>query len=292
MLEFATIPVSPLELVLLLLLFAIAAGAMGALLGLGGGVFIVPVLVVLFAVNVQTAVVASLVSVIGTSSGSAAAYVREGLSDLRVAMFLEIATVIGGISGALISVTILAGRSQLLALAFVPVVLLAAALMYRGRAVDTVPNPSPDRWADRLRLHGQYYDTARQETVEYRVTGSRPGLAISWCAGVVSGLLGIGGGLFVVPGMNSVMNVPLRVASATSNFMIGVTATAGALVYLLSGHLAVALAAPVALGTVSGSFLGARLHRTSPTQSLKLLFVVILVLTAVVMFLRGVGWLV
>ncbi len=291
MLEFASFPVSPIELVLLLLVFAIAAGAVGALLGIGGGLFIVPVLVVLFAINVQTAIVASLVSVIGTSSGSAAAYVREGLSDLRLAMFLEVATVVGGISGALISVTLLAGRSQLLALVFVPVVLVAAVLMYRGRSVDVVPNPAPDRWADRLRLHGRYFDTVRNEPVEYRVTGSRPGLAISWCAGVVSGLLGIGGGMFVVPGMNTVMNVPLRVASATSNFMIGVTATAGALVYLLSGHLAVALAAPVALGTVSGSFLGARLHRRSPAKSLKLLFVGILLLAAVVMFLRGVGWL-
>ncbi|MCI4353600.1 MAG: sulfite exporter TauE/SafE family protein [Thermoplasmata archaeon] len=286
---FLSFAISPLEFVGLLTLIAVAAGLTGALLGLGGGVFLVPAMVVLFGIDIQAAIVASLVSVIGTSSGSAATYLREGVCDLRVAMFLEVATVVGGIAGALVAVTLLASRPQVLALAFVPVVLLAAVLMYRSRASDVSSNPPHDPWADRLQLHGRYFDTARKAWVEYRVTGTKPGLLVAGFAGIVSGLLGIGGGVFAVPAMNSFMNVPVRIASATSNFMIGVTATAGALVYFFLGHLAVGLAAPVAIGVLAGSFAGARLHRTAPAATLKGLFVAILLLAAVVMLLRGTG---
>jgi uncharacterized protein len=288
-LEFLSYAISPLEFTVVLMLFAVAAGFVGALLGLGGGLFLVPVMIVLFGVDAQTAIVASLVSVIATSSGSAASYVREGLSDLRIAMFLEVATVVGGIAGALVSVTLLAGRSQLLTLIFVPVVILAAVLMYRTRAVDVRPNPPPDAWADRLKLHTRYFDEATDQWAEFRVTGTKPGLVVAGVAGVVSGLLGIGGGIFFVPGMNTLMNIPVRVASATSNFMIGVTATAGALVYLLFGHLAVGLAAPVVIGVLGGSLVGARLHRTAPAQTLKTLFIPILGLAAAVLLLRGLG---
>jgi uncharacterized protein len=288
-LEFLSFSITPIEFVVFLMLFSVAAGLVGALLGLGGGIFLVPVMVVLFGVDAQTAIVASLVSVIATSSGSAASYVKEGLSDLRVAMFLEVATVMGGLVGALVSVTLLAGRSQVLTLIFVPIVVIGAVLMYRTRAVDVRPHPPPDAWADRLNLHTRYFDAARNDWVSYRVTGTKPGLLVSGLAGIVSGLLGIGGGIFYVPGMNALMNVPFRVATATSNFMIGVTATAGALVYLLFGHLAVGLAAPVVIGVLAGSLTGARLHRTAPATTLKALFVPILALGAAVMLLRGLG---
>lgn len=287
--EFLSFAISPIEFVVLLLLFALGAGLVGALLGLGGGIFLVPVMIVLFGVDAQTAIAASLVSVIATSSGSAASYVKEGLSDLRLAMFLEVATVIGGIVGALVSVTLLVGRSQLLTLAFVPIVVLAAVLMYRTRTVDVRSDPPHDAWADRLNLHARYFDAARNEWVDYRVTGTKPGLAVSGLAGIVSGLLGIGGGMFFVPGMNALMNIPVRVASATSNFMIGVAATAGALVYLISGHLAVGLAGPVVIGVLAGSLVGARLHRTTSAATLKGLFLPILALAATVMLLRGIG---
>jgi uncharacterized protein len=200
-----------------------------------------------------------------------------------------VATVIGGIVGAVISVTLLSGRSQLLTLIFVPIVVLSAVLMYRTRAVDVRPNPPRDAWADRLKLHGRYFDAAHNTWVDFRVTSTKPGLVISWMAGIVSALLGVGGGVFYVPGMNGLMNVPFRVASATSNFMIGVTATAGALVYLLFGHLAVGLAAPVVVGVLLGSLWGARLHRTAAAASLKKLFVPILGLAALVLLLRGLG---
>jgi uncharacterized protein len=288
-LAFLTVAISPVEFVVVLALFSLAAGLLGALLGLGGGIFLVPVMIVLFGVDAQTAIVASLVSVIATSSGSASAYVKEGLSDLRIAMFLEVATVIGGIAGALVSVTLLSGRSQLLTLFFVPIVVLSAVLMYRTRAVDVQRNPPHDAWADRLGLHSRYYDAARREWIDFRVTGTKRGLVVSAGAGIVAGLLGVGGGMFYVPGMNTLMNVPVRVATATSNFMIGVTATAGALVYLLFGHLAVGLAAPVAVGVLAGSLIGARLHRTVAATTLKALFIPILGLAAVVLLLRGLG---
>lgn len=289
MLGFLSIPISPLEFVLVLAAFSVASGLVGALMGLGGGLFLVPVMIVLLGVDAQTAIVASLVGVIATSSGSAAAYVREGLSDLRVAMFLEVATVVGGIAGALVSISLLSNRSDLLTLAFVPVVVVSAVMMFRGRATDVRPNPPADPWADRLGLHGRYFDESRHSWVPYRVSRTGAGLLISGFAGAISGLLGIGGGIFYVPGMNALMNVPVRVASATSNFMIGVTATAGALVYLLFGHLAVALAAPVVIGVLGGSLVGARLHRTAPAALLKALFVPILGIAAAVMLLRGLG---
>jgi uncharacterized protein len=288
-LEFVSFAISPVEFVVLLMLFSIAAGFVGALLGLGGGVFMVPVMIVLFGIDAQTAIVASLVGVIATSSGSASAYVKEGLSDLRVAMFLEVATVIGGIAGAVVSVTLLSGRSQLLTLFFVPIVVLSAIMMYRTRATDVRKDPPPDSWADRLKLHGRYYSFVRNKMVDFQVTGTKGGLVVSGAAGVISSLLGVGGGLFYVPGMNTLMNIPVRVATATSNFMIGVTATAGALVYLFFGHLAVGLAAPLATGILVGSVVGARLHRTAPATTLKALFVPILGLAATVMLLRGFG---
>ncbi|MFZ0831218.1 MAG: sulfite exporter TauE/SafE family protein [Thermoplasmata archaeon] len=289
MLEFVSFAISPIEFIVLLTLFSVAAGLMGALLGLGGGLFTVPVMIVLFGVDAQTAIVASLVGVIATSSGSASAYVLEGFSDLRVAMFLEVATVIGAILGAGVSVTLLSGRSQILTLIFVPVVILSAVLMYRTRTTDAQPNPPRDAWADRLQLHGRYFSIVRNTWVDYRVTGTKRGLVVSGMAGMVSSLLGIGGGVFYVPGMNTLMNIPVRVATATSNFMIGVTATAGSLVYLFFGHLAVGLAAPLVVGILIGSLVGARLHRTTPATTLKALFIPILGLAAAVMFLRGIG---
>lgn len=288
-LEFLSYAISPLEFILLLATFSVFAGLVGALMGLGGGLFLVPVMIVLFRVDAQTAIVASLVSVIATSSGSAAAYVREGLSDLRIAMFLEVATVVGGIAGAVVSVAFLSGRSQLLTLIFVPIVIVSAVLMYRTRAVDVRPDPPHDAWADRLKLHTRYFDAVHNDWIDFRVTGTKVGLVVSGFAGIVSGLLGVGGGMFYVPGMNALMNVPVRVATATSNFMIGVTATAGALVYLLFGHLAVGLAGPVVVGILCGSLIGARLHRTAPAGALKTLFVPILGLAALTLLLRGIG---
>jgi uncharacterized membrane protein YfcA len=280
---------SALLVVLIVALFSVLAGYLGALLGLGGGLLLVPMLILLFHVAPAVAFAASLVAVIATSSGSASAYVGEGLADTRLGMFLEVATVVGSLAGAVVTVFLLANQTQLLTLAFVPVVLLAAVLMYRTRGSGDRVRTTPDRVARSLRLGGSYFDPQLHERVPYDVGRTDIGLAFSAFAGVVAGLLGIGGGLFYVPAMNTFMGVPMRVAGATSNFMIGVTATAGALVYLLGGQVALFWTAPAVLGMLLGSRLGIAGHRTYSSGRLKSLFVIVLALAALLMTLRGVG---
>jgi uncharacterized membrane protein YfcA len=275
--------------VLVLLVLCAAAGAFGALVGLGGGLFVVPILAGLFAVDIHLAVAASLVSVIGTSLGSASTYVEEGLTNIRIGIFLETATALGGLLGALFAVTLLAQHGQLLVLAFVPVVLAAAFLMPRMDRLDVEPDPPRDPLADRLRLHGSYYNLRLEQTVEYTVTGTRRGLLLTGISGFGSGLLGIGGGLFNVPAMHAFMNVPIRVASTTSSFMIGVTATAGAIVYFFAGDLSLTLVGPVAIGVGVGSYLGTLAQPRFRAATLRLLFLGVLPLAAGLMLLRGVG---
>lgn len=256
---------------------------------MGGGVFLVPTLVLLFGANVHVAIAASLVAVIATSCGSASTYVEEGLTDLRVGMFLEIATAVGGLVGALIAVTVLANHNGILIFAFLSVVLLAAILMVRSRGRDVRPELPPDSWARRLRLGGSYLDPATGKEVPYAVTRTPVGAAFAGVAGIASGLLGVGGGIFYVPAMNAFMNMPIRVAGATSTFMIGVTAVAGAIVFLFAGYLDLALAAPAAIAILAGSFVGTRWAAGAPAPRLKTLFIGILVLVAILMGLRAVG---
>lgn len=283
-------PVASLVVVLGFLVgFAFVAGLIGGLLGLGGGLFVVPVLILVFRVPAPVAIAASLVAVIATSSGSASSYVGEGLTDIRVGMFLEVATVVGALAGALITVLLLANQPQFLIFAFVPVVLVSAALMFLSRGRDTDPSPRPDPLADRFRLHGHFEDAQGVQRIPYQVTGTRVGLAFSALAGVVSGLLGVGGGIFYVPALNAFMNVPFRVASATSNFMIGVTATASAIIYLLAGEVALFWTAPIVIGMLLGSRVAVHVSRNTRPQSLKLLFAALLVFAALSMALRGFG---
>jgi uncharacterized membrane protein YfcA len=281
--------IDPLLAFLLLVLVAFAAGAVGAAVGTGGGLFLVPALVVLFGVDIHIAIAASIVSVIATSSAAASNDVQSGLTNVRIAMFLETATAVGGLFGAVVAVTVLANHSDLLAFAFVPVVLLAAVLMASSRDRDTVPDPPPDPLARRLRLDGEYVGPVSGLHRTYRVTRSPIGLAFAGLAGIASGLLGIGGGIFKVPAMNTLMNVPLRVAAATSTFMIGVTAAAGALVYLFAGDVVLAIAAPVILSVFVGTTVGRTYGHRAPVGRLKLLFVGLLIVAAVLMVARGVG---
>ncbi|HEV2316844.1 MAG TPA: sulfite exporter TauE/SafE family protein [Thermoplasmata archaeon] len=280
--------VSVLLVLVFLFVFAVGAGLLGGMLGLGGGVFIVPMLILLFGLSPPVAIATSLVAVIATSSGAASTYASEGLADLRIAMFLEVATVIGGVLGAIVTVAVLAHAPDLLVLAFVPVVLVPAGLMFRQRRSDTVRDPPRDAWADRLRLHGEYYDEGGHR-IDYRVTGTRAGLALSGIAGVLSGLFGIGGGIVYVPAMNGFMNVPIRVAGATSNFMIGMTASASAIIYLFAGEVALFWCAPIVVGMMVGSRLGIGYQRSASVSQLKVTFAVVLVVAAILMALRGVG---
>ncbi len=280
----------PIADLLFLLLLAFAAGVVGAMLGLGGGLFMVPGLVVLFGVDIHLAVAASLVGTIATSCGSASTHVEDGLTDLRVGMFLETSTALGGLVGAVIAVTVLASHAQVLIFAFVPVVLLAALLMFAHRTGDVQADPPHDRLADRLHLGGDYVRRSG-ELVPYRVTGTGRGLVLVGFSGLGSGLLGIGGGLFNVPAMHSFMNVPMRVASATSIFMVGVTAAAGAFVYVVAGDVALAVVAPVAIGILAGSLVGTRVQSRASARGLRELFIGVLIIAAGLMVVRGMGWL-
>ncbi|MGA7922457.1 MAG: sulfite exporter TauE/SafE family protein, partial [Thermoplasmata archaeon] len=172
---------------------------------------------------------------------------------------------------------------------FVPVILYSSFVMFRQRRADVDPKPRPDRIADRLRLHGTYPDPGGKGPIAYRVTGTRIGLFFGFLAGVSAGLLGIGGGVFKVPAMSGFMNVPIRVASATSNFMIGVTAASGALVYLFAGEVSFAVTAAVVIGVLAGGLLGVRVAPHASTLGLRSAFVAVLVVAAVSMLLEVTG---
>ncbi|HYK93714.1 MAG TPA: sulfite exporter TauE/SafE family protein [Thermoplasmata archaeon] len=282
-------PVPLLLSLLLLLVFAAAAGALGSLLGIGGGVVLVPLFFLVFGLDIHVVIAASLVSVIATSTGAASTEMEEGFTNLRLGMFLEVATSVGGLVGAVIAVTVLASRGQLLILVFVPVVLVAAAAMYVQRRTDVRPDVPPDRISRYLDLSGECPDPERGTVVHYAATRTGTGLVVSAFAGVAAGLLGLGGGLFKVPAMSAVMNVPIRVAGATSTFMIGVTAAAAGLVYLIAGDVSLLVAGPAAIGTVLGSRAGAGLRHRASAPWLKEAFVVVLVVAAASMLAQATG---
>jgi uncharacterized membrane protein YfcA len=275
---------TPLEFVLVVFGISLAAGLVGALLGLGGGIIVVPALTLLLGVNIRLAVGASIVSVIATSSGAAAAYVREHMTNLRVAMFLEIGTTTGAITGAFI-----AGHIDLRWLFIIFGIMMgySALEMFRNRHETGVAVPR-DRLADRLRLHGGYYDQVLHAQVDYRVTHTRLGVALMCLAGCVSGLLGIGSGALKVTAMDLAMRLPIKVSTATSNFMIGVTAAASAGVYFMRGDIAPLIAAPVAAGVLIGATGGALLLPHLRNRSIRVAFVIVLLWISAQMLWRGV----
>jgi len=276
---------TPLEFTLAAFVISLAAGLVGSLLGLGGGIIVIPALVLLLRVNIRFAIGASIVSVIATSSGAAVAYVREHMSNLRVAMFLEIATTTGAISGAY-----LAGHvsNAILYLIFGTVLAVSALQMLRHPDVDSTAPVPPDRIADRLRLHDSYYDPATGQVVAYRVTHSGLGLLLMYLAGAISGLLGVGSGAMKVLAMDLAMRLPIKVSSATSNFMIGVTAAASAGVYFARGDINPFIAAPVAAGVLGGALTGSHLLGRISSTRVRGFFIVVLIVIAIQMLYRGV----
>jgi uncharacterized membrane protein YfcA len=260
---------------------AVAAGFLGSLTGLGGGVVIVPLLAVVFGVDIRYAIGASLVSVIATSSGAAAAYVREGYSNIRVGMLLEIATTLGALAGAFLAVAV---SGNAIAVVFGVVLLVSAYLSTRHR-----PEPAgaerPDPLAVRLRLDSSY--PTPQGPQPYHVHRVPLGFALMFVAGVLSGLLGIGSGAFKVMAMDQAMRLPFKVSTTTSNFMIGVTAAASAGVYLRRGYIDPGVAMPVMLGVLLGSMLGARVLAAAQTRLLRLVFGVVILALAVEMIYQG-----
>lgn len=277
-----------LSLLVILLIFggSIAAGVLGSLIGLGGGVLIVPLLTLAFGLPIQYAIGASIVAVIATSSGAAAAYVRDHLTNMRIGMFLELATTAGAVSGAFLA-GILA--SNLLFIIFGIILLLSAAPLLFKLGEELPKGVQDDRWAKQLHLSGSYPDQHLGHEVAYKVTHTPQGLGMMYVAGVVSGLLGIGSGTLKVLAMDTLMKLPMKVSTTTSNFMIGVTAAASAGIYFARGDVLPLVAAPVALGVLAGAFLGAKLLTRLSNKTLRLIFLPVMAIIAIQMVLRGVG---
>jgi len=274
---------SVVEFSLLVFVGSLIAGLAGALTGLGGGVVLVPLLTLLFKVDVRYAIGASLVSVIATSSGAAAAFVREGFSNIRIGMFLEIATTLGALAGANIAARV---STHALAVVFGIVLLFSAYFSRKPRSLAE-RNVPPDRLATRLRLNGSFPDTSGQRS--YYVQRVPAGWGLMFSAGALSGLLGIGSGALKVLAMDQAMRVPFKVSTTTSNFMIGVTAAASAGVYLSRGYIDPGLAMPVMLGVLAGSLVGARILVRAQTKYLRLGFSLIIVLLALEMLYSGIA---
>ena len=267
---------------LVVALGSFVAGFLGSLTGLGGGVVIVPLLTLLFGVDMRYAIGASLVSVIATSSGAAAAYLREGYSNMRVGMFLEIATTVGAIGGA-----VLAGHLSTSVIATVfGLVLLYSAYSSTQIHEEMHRGLPPDQLATLLKLDGSYPTPKGLET--YHVRHVPLGFGLMYVAGVLSGLLGIGSGAVKVLAMDQAMKIPFKVSTTTSNFMIGVTAAASAGIYLRNGYIDPALAMPVMLGVLLGALTGARVLPGAKVRTLRIVFGVVIAALAVEMIFQGV----
>jgi uncharacterized membrane protein YfcA len=270
-----------LEFSLLVCGCSLIAGPVGALTGLGGGVVLVPLLSLFFKVDIRYAIGASLVSVIATSSGAAAAYVKEGFSNIRIGMFLEIATTMGALLGASLAARV---STHAIAIVFGVVLLFSAYFSRKPRSLAERAAP-PDPFAIRLRLNGTFPDADGERT--YNVQHVPAGWSLMFGAGALSGLLGIGSGAMKVLAMDQAMRIPFKVSITTSNFMIGVTAAASAGVYLSRGYIDPGLAMPVMLGVLAGSLLGARILVRMHTKWLRLGFSVVIVLLAIEMLYNG-----
>jgi len=265
-----------LELTALVALISAAAGFLGALTGLGGGVIITPAMVLLLGIDLHYAIGATLVSVIATSSGAAAAYVREGFSNIRIGMFLEIATTVGAVFGAFAAARISASA--------LGVVFGVVRLSSRTRGAPPADQPD-DPLAVRLRLSGSY--PSPQGPKHYKVGGVKTGFSLMFVAGTLSGLLGIGSGAVKVIAMDRAMRLPFKVSTTTSNFMIGVTAAASAGVYLNRGYIDPGLTMPVVLGVLAGSVMGARLLAGARPKALRRVFGLVVAVLAIEMIYSG-----
>lgn len=270
-----------LGLAALVALGSFGAGLLGALTGLGGGIVVVPMLTILFHVDFRYAIGASLVSVIATSSGSAAAYVREGYTNVRVGIFLEVATTVGALIGAALTGVI---PTSALSVLFGLLLLYTAYRSFQPRAVPVVTSTSHP-WATRLRMNSSYPTATGMQA--YAVQRVPEGFGLMLVAGVLSALLGIGSGVLKVLAMDRAMKLPFKVSTTTSNFMIGVTAAASAGVYLHRGYIEPELAFPVMLGVLAGALLGARILTLANTRWLRVLFTAVVVVLAVEMLYKG-----
>ena len=277
--------------ILQFMLIAVFAGFLGSLVGLGGGIIITPALTILFGFDIKYAIGASIVAVIATSSGSAIAFVKDHVSNMRVGMLLEIFTTAGGVVGALMAGVF---SSKLLYIFFSLILLNSFYGMLKKTGLITKvkkeeENVENDKYADKYKLNSTYYDKATGETVKYNVTNVPQGSLVMFGAGFASGLLGIGSGAFKVVALDTYMKLPIKVSTATSNFMMGVTATASALIYFFNGTINPVVAAPIAIGTLIGSRTGAKVMQRLDAKYIRYIFLPILLFTIINMLLKGLG---
>jgi len=260
-----------------------AAGLLGALTGLGGGVVIIPLLTLGFGINIKYAVGTSLIAVIATSSGAAASYVKEGISNIRIGMFLEIATTIGAISGAHIAGLV---STEVVAVTF-GIVLIFSAFVSGRRKEEFATGVEANKTASYLRMNGKY--TLEHDEVHYTVKNVPGGFGVMYIAGALSGLLGIGSGAFKVIAMDYIMKLPFRVSTTTSNFMIGVTAAASAGIYLQKGYIDPGLSMPVVLGILPGALIGSKLLVRFRTKWLRIIFALVITILGIEMISNGIS---
>jgi uncharacterized protein len=274
----------------LLVLTGVVAGFVGSLAGLGGAAVMIPVLVIAFNVPFAEAAGTGMVTILATSSASGAAYVRNHLTDLRIGMFLEIATVPGALLGATFTVFLVhASLSNALEVALGALLLGLVPGTYARRHVELPSGGVPDASSTGLGLSGEYHDLTLGRDVPYAAGRTRPALAVMFGAGVTSGMFGIGGGVFKVLALERYLGLPMKVSTATSNFMIGVTAAGGAGVLLAAGYINPLLGAPAALGTAAGAYAGSRVLPGLRNQTVRLLFLAVMVALSVELILRGLG---
>lgn len=269
----------------LLLVVGVLAGILGSILGIGGGIILTPFLTLVMGLDIQY----GIVCVIATSSGATIAYLKDDMLNLRVAMFLEIATTIGAIVGALLSGVVPTGFLFILFGGFLLFSVLNMIQKLRGKTDKTINKTAGDSLAEKLKLNGSYYDKVLDKQINYQVEKVPGGFAMMFGAGIASGLLGIGSGVFKVTAMDTIMKMPLKPSSATSNLMMGVTAAASAMVYFFSGAILPQIAAPLALGVLVGATVGSRIMTRLKPIVIRMIFIPILLFMGLQMVLRGFG---
>jgi len=271
------------EWLFIVALTSIAAGFLGSMMGIGGGVIIVPALAGLLGVDIRLAVGASLVAVTATSSAAATAFIRDNLTNVRLAIFLESATTSGAVIGVIIGSQV---PRRMLAILFILVLLFAAWNIFRRRHAGRPPVGSGGKWESKLALAGSYVDESTGKTIDYGMRRIPLGWFLMLLAGMMSGMLGIGAGVLKVPTMDAAMGLPAKASSATSNFMIGVTAASGAVTMYFMGYVNPLLTAPVVMGVFLGSLAGSRLMPRVKDGRIRLLFVLALLAAAIEMAIK------
>ena len=273
---------------LLMLGVGVLAGVFGAILGIGGGMIITPVLTLAMGLDIKYAIGASIIAVIATSSGSTIAYLKDEMLNLRVAMFLEIATTVGAVLGAVLTGLV---HATFLYFLFGALLVFTTYNMIRkllGKGQDDQAAHA-DELATKLNLNGTYYDKALKKQVDYQVQNVPGGFVMMFGAGLASGLLGIGSGAFKVLAMDTIMHMPLKPSSATSNLMMGVTAAASAMVYFFNGSIKAGIAAPLAIGILLGALVGTRIMQHLKPRLIRMLFVPIMLYLGLQMIAKGFG---